>query len=124
MTTIPFHHYFPNLLKGWIIYVLFAISPHFPSMGKCTLHAVPAGWKFPLDVLITKISGHGTCRDVEIECYVTMEDRLANGIERGTLLFWDDINAELRFDQQALRQGPVRHIGQGTPEVNQWDVDT
>jgi hypothetical protein len=84
----------------------------------------PAGWKFPLDVLITKISGHGTCRDVEIECYVTMEDRLANGIERGTLLFWDDINAELRFDQQALRQGPVRHIGQGTPEVNQWDVDT
>jgi hypothetical protein len=40
METIPFDHYFPNMFKGWINYVLSAVSPHFPKLEKCALHAV------------------------------------------------------------------------------------
>ena len=40
MAIIPFYHYFPKVLKGWINGVLSAVSPHFPMLEKCTLHAV------------------------------------------------------------------------------------
>ena len=40
VTTIPFSHYFPNMLKGWINYDLSAVSPHFSMLEKCTLHPV------------------------------------------------------------------------------------
>jgi hypothetical protein len=41
MTTNPFHHHFPNMLKGRINHVLSAVSQRFPMLEKWALHAVP-----------------------------------------------------------------------------------